>query len=259
MKKKVIRLFLFFFALCLPFIVLSQPDCIPQKPSPAKLVNNFSKEAPDFLSSSQERELESKLEDFSNNTSNQIVVVIVDDLCDYSANEFSTMLGQKWGVGQGKFDNGVVVMIKPTGREGERDVYIAVGYGLEGAIPDITAKRIVEREIIPQFKTGNYYAGVDAATDVLISLVQKEYSYKDYNKKGRGSPSGFFIALIIILVIFSFVFRNSRRYTISRRGRTFYGGGFGSWGGGGWGRGGGGGFGGFGGGGFGGGGAGGKW
>ena len=123
-------------------------DCIPAKPSPARFVNNLSKEFPDFLSADEEQILENKLVQFNKETSNQIVIVIVDDLCGYDANQFSTMLGEKWGVGQGKFDNGVVVMIKPTGGAGKRDAYIAIGYGLEGAIPDITANHIVYNEII---------------------------------------------------------------------------------------------------------------
>lgn len=254
------RTLLFIFAFCLFTFVFASSDCIPDKPSPPRLVNNLSKEFPDFLSEWEEEQLEQKLEDFSKETSNQIVVVIIDDLCGTDANFFSTELGHKWGVGQGKFDNGVVVMIKPTGGAGQRDAYIAVGYGLEGAIPDITAKQIVANELIPQFKNGNFYDGLNDATDVIISLAKKEYNYQDYpGKKQNWFP--FLIGVSILILIFYFVFRNSKGYTMSSGGRTYYGGGWSSWGGGGWGGGssGGGGFGGFGGGGFGGGGAGGKW
>jgi uncharacterized protein len=227
-------------------VLRAQPNCIPDKPSPAKLLNNFSAEAPDLLSPSQRMELENKLEAFSKNTSNQLVVVIVDDLCGYSANEYATALGKKWGVGQGKFDNGIVLLIKPTGGKGQRNVYLAVGYGLEGAIPDITAKKIIQQEIIPRFKQGAYYEGIDAAADVLISLAQKEYSYKDYNQTARGiKGKDVWIGLMIVLVMIVMAYKNSRRYSISRRGRTFYGAGFGGFGGGsGWGGGSGGGFGG---------------
>src|SRR4051812_12896608 len=123
------RLLLFIFSICFYTAVFAGDECFPAKPSPARFVNNFSKEFPDFLSTEEEQSLEEKLQLFNKNTSNQIVVVIVDDLCGYDANEFSTRLGQQWGVGQGKFDNGIVVMIKPTGGEGQRDAYIAVGYG----------------------------------------------------------------------------------------------------------------------------------
>src|ERR1039457_3726749 len=117
--------------------------CIPAQPSPPHLVNNLSKEFPNFLSADETQMLEDKLVKFNAETSNQIVIVIVDDLCGYDANEFSTLLGKAWGVGQGKLKNGVVVMVKPTGKAGQRTAYIAVGYGLEGIIPDITAKEIL--------------------------------------------------------------------------------------------------------------------
>ena len=244
----------------LAFFAFASDDCIPSKPSPARFVNNFSKEFPDFISGSEMQALENKLQAFNKETSNQIVIVIVDDLCGYDANEFSTRLGEAWGVGQGKFDNGVVVMIKPTGGAGQRDAYIAVGYGLEGAIPDVTAKQIIENEVIPRFKNGEFYGALDASTSIVISLAKKEYSYKDYQTTENKNWLPLIVAL---LFIFFYIFLSFRRrgYTMTSSGRTYYGGGFSSWGGG---RGfGGGGFGGgggsFGGGSFGGGGAGGKW
>jgi uncharacterized protein len=256
------KLLVFISAFCLFTSAFAGDDCIPVKPSPPHLVNNLSKEFPDFLSSDETQRLEDKLVQFNKETSNQIVIVIVDDLCGYDANEFSTRLGQAWGVGQGKFDNGVVVMIKPTGGAGQRDAYIAVGYGLEGVIPDITAKQILEHEIIPYFKNGEYYNALNSSTDILISLAKKEFTYKDYQKQAQGNNLSVFLPLLIIFLLFFFVIRNSsRRYTSIGGRRTYYGGGWGrGFGGGNWGGGGGGGgFGGFGGGSFGGGGAGGKW
>lgn len=243
----------------------AQDKCIPAKPSPARFVNNFSKEFPDFLSSDESQALENKLEAFNKKTSNQIIVVIIDDLCGYDANDFSTRLGQQWGVGQGKFDNGVVIMIKPTGGSGRRDAYIAVGYGLEGRIPDVTANQILDQEVLPRFKNGEFYNALDASTNVIISLAQQEFSHKEYQKPKTKKWNGVLVAILILFLIFRFAFKNSKGYTMSRSGRTAFGGGFlgglGGFGGGGFG-GGGGGFGGgssFGGGGFGGGGAGGSW
>ena len=263
MKKQL----LFIFAFLIFNFSFASNDCFPPKPTPARFVNNFSKEFPDFISAAEQESLENKLDQFNKETSNQIVIVIVDDLCGYDANEFSTRLGQAWGVGRGKFDNGVVVMIKPTGGSGQRDAYIAPGYGLEGVIPDAIAKRIVENELIQQFKSGNYYAGLNAATDVLISLAKKEFSYKDY--QGNGIPDWTpFMVFIVVLTFFIIVSFRKRTYTLGSGGRRYYGGGWMSgWGSGGWSggnfgggsSGGGGGFGGFGGGSFGGGGAGGKW
>ena len=111
--------------------------------------------------------LETKLDAFANNTSNQIVVVIIDSLYDHDMSEFATELGQEWQVGQKKFDNGLVILINPGGHK----VFIAPGYGLEGAIPDATCEDIVQREIVPSFKTGDYATGLNNGVDVLIGLA----------------------------------------------------------------------------------------
>ncbi len=242
--------------------ILSAQPRVPEKPSPPRLVNNLSQEFPDFFSASEQAALEQKLVNFEIETSNQILVVIVDDLGGYDANAYATEIGHKWGVGQGKFDNGVVVLVKPTGGDGQRDAYIAVGYGLEGAITDITATEIVDNEMIPAFKNGNMYAGVDAAVTKVMQFAKGEITAPEYSKshKGGGINWSWLFPLIIIIIIFMFKMRGGGGGgTIGRGG--FYGGGFGggSWGGGSSFGGGGSSFGGFGGGGFGGGGGGGKW
>src|SRR5690242_14178763 len=117
---------------------------IPPRPDPPKLYNNLSKEFPQFLSPSEAGALEEKLEVFSNQTSNQICVVVVDDLNGTDASDFAFKIGNEWGVGQKGFNNGLVILIKPTGGSGGRDLFIATGYGLEGAIPDLMTKRVRE-------------------------------------------------------------------------------------------------------------------
>lgn len=259
MFKKYISIFLFLFSAS----VFAQPsaDMIPERPSPPKLVNNLSKKFPNFLSSQEEAQLENKLSDFANATSNQIAVVIVDDLAGLEAWDYATRLGHKWGVGQGKFDNGVVVLIKPTGEKGQRDAYIAVGYGLGGAIPDATANQIIDNELGPGLASGDHYGSIDKATNVLMSLAKGEYSSDAYGKKRKKNfPKGLIIPLIFIILFI--ILRSSKggrgggglsMGTGFLLGSMFRGGG--GFGGGGSS----GGFGGFGGGGFGGGGAGGKW
>ncbi len=243
---------------------------IPPAPNPPKLVNDFA----DLLTPGEEQALERKLVAYDDSTSNQIAIVIVNDLGDYDANTYATELGQKWGVGgQSKFDNGVVILISTGGGQGNRDAYIAVGYGLEGAIPDITANTILQTDLIPQMVQGNYYAALDSSTNSLIKAAVGEYQAPaGYADRGRGSGRGGLsigkiIIALIILSIFMFGGGGGKRGGgfMSRRGYRGFGGGpfifpggFGG-GGGGFGGGGGGGFGGFGGGGFGGGGAGGKW
>lgn len=260
LKRITAPILLFLFAASVSF---AQTDGIPDRPTPPRLVNNFSKEFPNFLSEQEESLLEKKLENFANQTSNQIVIVITDDIAGLEPFDYATRLGHKWGVGQSKADNGIVILIKPTGGEGQRKYFIAPGYGLQGAIPDLTCRRIEENELVPNLRAGNYYQALDKTTDVLMSLAKGEYNSDEYGKKhsGRRIPMGVIIPLIFIILYI--ILRSSKGG--GGRGGLSMGTGFflGSMMGGGRGFGGGGGssggFGGFGGGGFGGGGSGGNW
>ncbi len=180
---------------------------IPDRPSPPRLYTNFSKEFPDFLNSAEAAQLEEKLEVFSNETSNQICVVIVDDLGGLDAGSYATSLGQAWGVGKKGRDNGIVVLVKPTKADGGRQLFISVGYGLEGAIPDLATKRIREQEIQPRLKQGRYYEALDAGTSTLMQLAKGEINVKDYTR-GQGEGGGGTIAVIVILIAVIFFLRN---------------------------------------------------
>ena len=243
---------------------------VPPVPNPSRAYNDLTR-GRNFITGEQADFLERKLKAYKDSTSSEVVIVIVEDLKDYTANEFATALGRKWGVGGKEFSNGVVILVSTGGGDGNRDAYIATGYGLEGAIPDITAKRIIENELIPQFREGNYYSGLNRTVDAIIKAAAGEYTAP----KGSGAVSEakakrlFFTFLVVFFIIIAIIRRNNKGgggYA-SRRGYRGFGGPFwwgagGGWSGGssggGW-SGGGGGFGGFGGGSFGGGGAGGKW
>lgn len=222
----------------------------------------------DFLSAQEERQLEQKLIAYNDTTSTQIVVVTLRSLNGAAASDYATELGRQWGVGQQGKDNGVVVLVS---RE-DRRIFIATGYGLEGAIPDAVASRIVRNIITPNFREGNFYLGLSQATDALIAAARGEFTADAPRARSERRPRGInFSTLFALAIIAFFLFgnrggggggRGGKRY---RRGGgppvIIWGGGFG--GGGGFGSGGGGfgggGFGGFGGGSFGGGGAGGGW
>jgi len=254
-------LILFAFLLFQTGISFSQGS-IPEKPVPPRLVNDFAQ----ILSPDELQNLESKLVAFNDSTSVQIAVVIVPTLGGYEKADYAQQLGQKWGVGGGKFNNGIIILVKPKTVSENGEAFIATGYGVEGSIPDATALDVVNNEMIPQFKQNDYYGGINAATDVLISLVKGEFKADSYSKKKKGS-SAFFVLIIIVVIIILISRNNSNHHTINRSGGgglLFFpwmmGGGGGSGGSsGGFGGGGGGGFGGFGGGSFGGGGAGGSW
>ncbi|MCP4553264.1 MAG: TPM domain-containing protein [Bacteroidetes bacterium] len=251
--------------------VYSQND-IPDRPNPPRLVNDLT----NTLNRNQIITLEQKLENFSNTTSNQVVIFITNDLKGYDVAEFADRIGQKWGVGQQEFDNGVIIIVKPKTARVKGQVWISVGYGLDGAIPDLTANRIIDNEMIPSFKQNDYFTALEKSTTVLMALAAGEYNSDEYAKKTEGSPFGFLVPIIAILffLVLSRAGRSGSQ-TYGRRGggmpllamfflgsamgRGSHHGSFGNFSGGSGGLGGGGGFGGFGGGGFGGGGAGGSW
>ena len=103
----------------------------------------------DWLSPAEWTSLDHKLTTFARETSNRILVLITDTLCGLPESDVAIEVGERWGIGKAGFDNGVVILLKPTGPPGQRAVFIATGYGLEGAIPDALCKRIVDNEMIP--------------------------------------------------------------------------------------------------------------
>ena len=166
------------------------------------------------------------------------------------------------------------LLLKPKTASSKGEVNIDIGYGLEPVIPDITAKRIIENEMIPHFKNDDYIGGLDAATNVIIALAAGQFSADEYNKgKSGGSKGGIIVPIIVLIIIISIINRR-RRGTYSAGGSSLplwtalwlgstmgrsHGGSWNNFNSGSGGFGGGGGFGGFGGGGFGGGGASGSW
>ena len=270
---------MFFAAMLFSSIGLAQIESvIPAPPQPPRLVNNFSdpSDGPGFLSSEEIQALENKLVAYDDSTSNQIAIVIVDELGGYTIDEYAVALGRKWGVGgQAQFSNGVVILINTAKKGGQRGVFIATGYGMEGAVTDLVASEIVHNNLLPNFRAGSNYRGLDEAIDNIIAAAEGRYTAPDgYSNRGRKSGMSMFtiiIIIIVVLIVLAIISKNNGGGGyVSRRGYTddwgrggmpwiIPGGGWGGGRGGGWSGGGGGGFGGFGGGSFGGGGAGGSW
>ena len=228
---------------------------LPSPPNPPRLVNDYT----GTLSSSEINSLEHKLVAYNDSTSTQILIMLVDNLQGYSIEKYATEIGHSWGVGQKDKGNGVVILVKPN-KGGERgQVTIRTGYGMEEYLTDATGKNIIEKEMIPAFKEGDYYTGIDNAVNVIMDLCSGKFTQDEYNDSG-GFPLFTVILIIVAIAIIISKFSGGGGQNYSGRGsRTIFipmGGGFS---GGGFGGGGSGGFGGFGGGGFGGGGASGSW
>ncbi len=265
MRKMILSIMLIFSMLCK--LQAQTPKYLPTSPNPPRLVSDLAH----MLTPAQADALENKLKIFSDSSTNQVAVVTVDNLQDRDIETYANELFRAWGIG-GKENNGVLLLIAKE----DRKTRIEVGYGLEGALPDLVANEILDYDLTPNFRIGNFYKGIDDATDNIIAATQHEYK-ADPNKvtQAPGAEISAMQLLFLMLIIFLLLRAMSRRnnkYYMSRRGHRGwdddgFGGGFGGgflggggfFDGGGGGGFGGGGFGGFGGGSSGGGGASGSW
>lgn len=256
--KKILLILVTVFSFAIVF-----GQTILPKPNPPRLVND----AANVLSPEQVEILEHKLVALDDSSSNQIAVVLIKTLGDYAIEDYAVKLFREWGIGNKKTNNGILIIAAID----DRKVWIEVGYGLEGAIPDVTASSIYRNEIVPSFKEQNYYRGIDNAINALTKAVVGEYKIKK-EKKGKGGGGGSILMVVFLLFVIIMVLgRSGRGGGGMGGGRAGFGniaealilssllnsgrGSGGGWGG----SGGGGGFGGFGGGSSGGGGAGGSW
>jgi len=238
-------------------ITANAAEVIP--PKPAGYFNDYA----GVVSKEAASRFNEQLAQFERDTSDQVVVAVFPKMqSDSDIADYTQRVAQAWGVGQKERRNGVVLFVFIQ----DRKMFIQVGYGLEGALPDATAFDITERHIKPLFRAGNYEAGLATGIDLIFKAIRGEY--KGSGKTVAEHPgvgdvvSGVlpFIVFIIVLMLLSRVMRKAGGYGYSSRraGPVFIPSGGGGWSSGG---GGGGGFSGFGGGGgsFGGGGAGSSW
>ena len=250
----------------------SGKDVFPPKPVPAVYVHDYA----GWLLPNQKVALENKLRQYWDSTSTQIVVMIRPDLGDYDRTTYAIELGNRWGIGRKDKSNGVVMLIKSEAPD--RGIFIATGYGSEGALTDLQAGRIIRNTMGPYFKQLQYYKGIDAGLDEIITALSGEFQKEPDAADGSDLLFLLFVVIVIGLFILFIVFKSRsarkngdwytrkggpdtpRNYRGNTGGGWWMGGGPGGWSGGG-GSSGGGGFdgGSFGGGSFGGGGAGGDW
>jgi uncharacterized protein len=161
-----------------------------------------------------------QLAQFERDTSDQVVVAVFPKMqSDSDIADYTQRVAQAWGVGQKERRNGVVLFVFVE----DRKMFIQVGYGLEGALPDATAFDITERHIKPLFRTGNYDAGLATGIDLICKAIRGEYKGSGKTgaeRKGGGGIFGLlpFITFIIVLIIISRLFRKLGGYGYSSRG-----------------------------------------
>ncbi|MES1194455.1 MAG: TPM domain-containing protein, partial [Opitutus sp.] len=187
--------------------------------------------------------LNAQLEQFERTSSNQLLVVIYPRMeSDSSVEDYTVRVAQAWKAGQAGKNNGAVLFSFMQ----EHQLYLQVGYGLEGVIPDATAKRIIEGEIVPRFRAGDIDGGMTAAVNAMVAATKGEYkgtgttqNESQQSKKRKSGGAGFLVILIIIIVAASRRRRSALPYIIASRalrpGNSWWSGSGGgsSWGGGG--------------------------
>ena len=209
---------------------------IPPKPDKQTSVYDYI----NLLTPAQKNSLESKLLRYADSTSTQIVCIIISSTNGEDVSILGAEWGQKWGIGQSGEDNGIVITLAKD----DRKVDINTGYGIEYRITDLMAERIINRIMIPQFKEGNYYAGLDQGSDAIFAALKGEFKEdRDFGKKD-GAPIPFFIIFIFIIIIIALMRKGGRGgkgggggslldiIVLSSLGRGGFGGGGGSFGGG---------------------------
>ncbi len=198
-----------------------------------------------ILTSGQKTSLENFLKKVETASFAQVVLLTINSLEGETLEDFSMSVAEKWKLGQKDKDNGVLLLVAVK----DKKIRIEVGYGLEGALTDLKCGYIIRQLIVPDFKSGKFYNGINEGLTAITGLITKEYEIspeqlKDYEEGADPEKIGhsILVIMILIIVIVSYIFKgNSRRGYIgcfsSRSGSGFSGGGFsgggGSFGGGG--------------------------
>lgn len=193
-------------------------------PQPTGYVNDNAR----IISSTVELKLEQFLKDFEKSDSTQITVLTIPNLDGEVLEEYSLKVLEKWKIGQKGLDNGALLLVAKA----ERKIRIEVGYGLEGQLTDLLAGRIIDNEISPKFKQGDFDGGIVSGVVGIAEAVRGEYTGtgRTGGDKKKSSPFGLIFLFFFLAPLLSRIRNKSSGRT--RRSGTYYGGPFGGGGGG---------------------------
>ncbi len=166
---------------------------IPEKPALQTSVYDYI----DLLDAQQKKSLSQKLVRYSDSTSTQIVITIIASTQGENINYLGAQWGQKWGIGQEGKDNGILIILAKD----DRKIAINTGYGVEGSLTDALSKRIIETIILPEFRKGDYYGGLDKGSDVIFQVLTGEFQEDRTFENSEGFPFSSVLPFIIFMVI----------------------------------------------------------
>lgn len=167
---------------------------IPERPRPARLVNDLA----GILSGGEQAALEQKLVAFSDSAGSQIAVVTVPSTDGVAPVDYATEILREWGVGRAGVDDGVVLLVAVD----DREVFITTGYGAEGALTDATSGTIVRSILVPQFRQGAFYAGIDGATDAIMAALTGQFEAPTRGPAASGGDGEIGSVLCCLLLVF---------------------------------------------------------
>ena len=161
--------------------------------------DGFVLDAAGILSEGEENSLEIDLQNYQEETSNEIAILIVNTLDGEAIADVAVDVGREWGVGSQENDNGIILLIAIE----DRKLFMATGYGLEGAVPDLAAKQIIDNEITPYFTSDDYSAGIEAGVDALKLQIGGEYEAPvELALSGIPKEAWVFIAIVVFFLFF---------------------------------------------------------
>ena len=166
-----------------------------------------------ILSDQTKSDLDQKLAGLESRTSRQLVVVTLPSLQGYEISDYGYQLGRAWGIGQAKLNNGVLFIVAPV----EHKVRIEVGYGLEPILTDALSELIIQQEVLPKFRSGDFNGGIVAGADALIQQLSLDPSAAEakaaaatqqvQRRSGNGaSPFSILIIIFFIAIAFGRIF-----------------------------------------------------
>lgn len=187
-----------FLVICLPASALAAFSVPPN--------DGYVTDVAGILTASEKDELQTKIFEYKRRTSNEIAVVILPNLEGYAIEDVGLEIARKWGIGSSSKNNGILILVDYAGH----NVRFDVGYGLEGVVPDIVAKGIIDTDIVPHFRNGQYAAGLNSAVDALEKHIGGEYTADRYEQKQDSPVPGvaFLAGMIFIQWLLSILGRS---------------------------------------------------
>ena len=190
---------------------LVQAQTLPDPSNPPRLVNDLA----GTMNRMEVNQLESMLVAYDDSTSTQITIVTISSLDGYEIADYANRLYEKWGIGQKGKNNGLLILVSVN----DREVRMEVGYGLEDRLTDALSRRIIEQDVLPAFRNGDYAGGLMAASRSVMQVLSGAYTAEE-RIESTGGKTAILLILLLLIIIVAANSRNGGGTNYSGRGRA---------------------------------------